>query len=141
MPESALLHTVGQRGRIALLWILVCGIGAACAGQSSRRDVPTLPETPSEYADQTLPRHATETGEPDGVAAADNTPDDNAITNDGATLGRVLFYDTRLSAIDSVSCASCHLQRLGFSYPRRFCVGFDCRLSRRHAMGMTDARY
>ena len=35
--------------------------------------------------------------------------------SDLATLGRVLFYDTNLSKDGSVSCASCHKQKLGFS--------------------------
>ncbi len=95
-----------------------------------------------EYTDAalTLPAHFTADG-PDGIAAADNTRDDNPTTNAGATLGRVLFYDTRLSANDSVSCASCHLQRHGFSDPRRLSVGFDGRSTRRHAMSLTNARY
>ena len=87
-----------------------------------------------------LPAHFTADG-PDGIAAADNTPDDNPVTDDGATLGRVLFYDTRLSANDSVTCASCHRQRHGFSDPRTFSVGFDGRSTRRHAMSLTNARY
>jgi len=141
MLESAPHHMV-ERVRTAFLAILVCGIGATGAGQSSRRDVPTLPDEPYEYTDAalTLPAHFTADG-PDGIAAADNTRDDNPTTNAGATLGRVLFYDTRLSANDSVSCASCHLQRHGFSDPRRFSVGFDGRSTRRHAMSLTNARY
>ena len=39
----------------------------------------------------------------------------NPITDAGATLGRVLFYDPRLSANDGTSCASCHRQSLGFA--------------------------
>ena len=58
------------------------------------------------------------------VAAFDNTPTNNAINNRMATLGRVLFYDKRLSINDTISCASCHIQASGFSDPRRFSVGF-----------------
>ena len=32
-----------------------------------------------------------------------------------ATLGRVIFYDTKLSADQTISCASCHKQELAFS--------------------------
>lgn len=39
----------------------------------------------------------------------------NVGSDDKATLGRVLFYDTRLSATNEVSCASCHKQELAFS--------------------------
>ncbi|HCR00209.1 MAG TPA: methylamine utilization protein, partial [Acidobacteria bacterium] len=68
-------------------------------------------------------------------------PASNPTTNAGATLGRVLFYDTRLSANDTVSCGSCHLQQHGFSDPRRYSLGFDGRSTRRHAMSLTNARY
>ena len=43
----------------------------------------------------------------------------NPITDAGATLGRVLFYDTSLSTTGTVSCASCHIQSLGLQRPRR----------------------
>ena len=39
----------------------------------------------------------------------------NPITNAGATLGRVLFYDPALSIDDTVACASCHQQANAFS--------------------------
>ena len=35
----------------------------------------------------------------------DNTPEDNPVTNDGATLGRVLFYDVRLSSANPARLA------------------------------------
>ena len=39
----------------------------------------------------------------------------NSITNDLATLGRVLFYDDKLSATGDISCASCHDQANSFA--------------------------
>jgi cytochrome c peroxidase len=39
------------------------------------------------------------------------------ITNTGATLGRVLFYDKRLSRNSTVSCSSCHQQAFAFGTP------------------------
>jgi cytochrome c peroxidase len=41
-----------------------------------------------------------------------------------ATLGRVLFYDRRLSRNRKVSCASCHQQSHAFADPRRLSRGF-----------------
>lgn len=41
----------------------------------------------------------------------------NPVTNEGATLGRVLFYDVALSIDNTVSCSSCHAQSHGFSDP------------------------
>lgn len=40
------------------------------------------------------------------------------INNARASLGRILFYDTRLSSNNEVSCATCHTQQAAFSDPR-----------------------
>ncbi len=40
-----------------------------------------------------------------------------------AVLGRVLFYDTRLSATGETSCSSCHSQAAAFGDPKRFSQG------------------
>ena len=71
----------------------------------------------------------------------DNTPDDNPLTDAGATLGRILFYDKRLSRNDTVACASCHDQKHGFSDPRRFSVGFEGGRTGRNAMGLVNLRF
>lgn len=39
----------------------------------------------------------------------------NPITDKGATLGRVLFYDKKLSSNNTISCSSCHQQANAFS--------------------------
>ncbi|HRG83455.1 MAG TPA: cytochrome c peroxidase [Chitinophagaceae bacterium] len=40
----------------------------------------------------------------------------NTITKDGFELGRKLFYDTRLSANNTISCGSCHIQTAAFTH-------------------------
>lgn len=40
---------------------------------------------------------------------------DNPLTEEGIELGRMLFYDVRLSGNNKISCASCHRQDLAFS--------------------------
>jgi cytochrome c peroxidase len=98
---------------------------------------PALPPTPYAYADAgvPLPPHFA------SAEAADNTPADNPITDAGAALGRVLFYDARLSANDGLSCAGCHLQSLGFSdFPVRS-VGFAGGFTRRHSPGLANGRF
>lgn len=47
------------------------------------------------------------------------------VDNDMATLGRVLFYDTRLSVNNSISCGSCHKQSIAFSDDMAFSKGFE----------------
>jgi len=94
-----------------------------------------LPDTSYEYANATLPAHF------QSARGLDNTPEDNPITDAGATLGRVLFYDTTLSANSTTSCSSCHRQQHAFSDPNRVSRGFDGRHTDRHAMNLTGLRY
>lgn len=49
-------------------------------------------------------------------------------------LGKALFYDPKMSANNSVSCASCHTQSAAFSDNARFSRGFDNRLTHRNSM-------
>lgn len=72
---------------------------------------------------------------------SDNTPIDNPITDAGATLGRVLFYDKKLSANGTISCASCHQAEHGFSDPNVLSEGFEGGHTRRHSMGIVNARF
>lgn len=89
------------------------------------------------YANPDLPNHFT-TGQ---VAGIDNTPNNNPVTDAGATLGRVLFYDVRLSANNTIACASCHLQENSFADPAAFSTGFEGGLTGRNSMGLANARY
>jgi len=75
------------------------------------------------------------------IVNQDNTPTNNRVTDAGATLGRVLFYDKRLSTNQTIACASCHQQTHGFSDARKFSVGFNGGLTGRNSMGLTQARY
>jgi cytochrome c peroxidase len=71
----------------------------------------------------------------------DNTPITNLTTDAGATLGRVLFYDNNLSANNTISCASCHIQSQGFSDNRTFSEGFENGLTGRNSMGLANSRF
>lgn len=51
-----------------------------------------------------------------------------------ATLGRVLFYDKKLSINESISCASCHKQDLGFADDVAFSEGFEGELTTRNSL-------
>ena len=95
-----------------------------------------LPWPPYDY-DEALPAHF----DTPAVRAMDNTPADNPITDAGATLGRVLFYDRSLSANFSVSCSSCHGQDSGFTDPATFSEGFEGGLTGRNSMSLANARF
>jgi len=91
----------------------------------------------SNYAAPVLPAYYDNT-----VADLDNSPANNAINDKIATLGRVLFYDKRLSINDTISCSSCHQQASGFDDPRRFSLGFSgASFTDAHAMRLGNIRY
>jgi cytochrome c peroxidase len=71
----------------------------------------------------------------------DTTPPGNPTTNAGATLGRVLFYDKRLSITNTAACSSCHEQARGFTLGTRFGVGAFGEQTRRNPMALANARY
>jgi len=96
-----------------------------------------LPATPYNYAEIALPPHFKEPN----ALKFDNTPQSNPITNDGATLGRALFYDTRLSASNTIACGSCHAQKNGFADPNRSSRGHQGGMTDRHAMNLVNLRY
>jgi cytochrome c peroxidase len=70
-----------------------------------------------------------------------NTPGTNAITDNGATLGRVLFYDKNLSINNTVACASCHKQASAFADPVAKSSGFNGGFTGRNSMSLIDAKY
>jgi len=96
-----------------------------------------LPSTFFAYANQQLPNYLLTPN----IVGQDNTPADNAVTDQGATLGRVLFYDKTLSLNKTVSCASCHKQELGFSDSAVLSKGFLGGLTARNSMSLVNARY
>jgi cytochrome c peroxidase len=97
-----------------------------------------IPEEQFDYINLNLPSHFTNdvAGQPlpTTINGLDNTPNDNPVTNEGATLGRVLFYDKSLSANGTIACASCHKQDKGFSDDAILSIGFDGGLTGRHSM-------
>ncbi|CAM1343352.1 cytochrome-c peroxidase [Tenacibaculum amylolyticum] len=81
------------------------------------------------YANQSIPNYITK----------DNTQG-NVITDIGATLGRVLFYDKNLSIDNTISCASCHQQENAFSDVAAFSEGVAGNTAR-HSMRLINARF
>src|SRR5262245_44874721 len=88
-------------------------------GPSTARTL-RLPDPQYRYAEINLPVHFKR----DAAQRFDNTPSDNPLTDQGAALGRVLFYDTRLSGNNTIACGSCHVQTHAFADPNRFSRGF-----------------
>jgi len=84
-----------------------------------------------EYSNQSVPNYITE----------DNTPNTNPITDAGATLGRVLFYDKNLSVNNTISCASCHKQAFAFGDTATVSIGWDGGTTGRHSPRLVNARF
>lgn len=100
-------------------------------------DVPMLPTKPHRYLDAKVPSYISATV----LESMDNTPEDNPITDAGAALGRVLFYDRQLSQNGTTACASCHPQEKAFSDPRQFSLGFESGNTNRNSMSLVNLRY
>lgn len=81
------------------------------------------------YANQTIPNYITK----------DNTTN-NVLTDAGATLGRVLFYDKKLSTNNTIACASCHKQEFAFSDTARASIGVNGTTGR-HSMRLINTRF
>lgn len=62
------------------------------------------------------------------------------ITDIGATLGRVLFYDKMLSVDGTISCASCHQQEHAFGDINELSIGVNG-ITGRHSMRLVNARF
>lgn len=104
--------------------------------------LPTLPVVPYIYRDEDLPLpYVYRLSSESVVPLWDTQPADNRTTNAGATLGRVLFYDKRLSITNTVSCATCHVQGRGFASSQRFDTGVLGIPLTRNSMALANARY
>ncbi len=60
------------------------------------------------------------------------------ITEEKFQLGRHLFYETKLSRNNTISCGSCHVQEKAFTDGRRFSVGLNGENTPRNAMSLTN---
>ncbi|MGL2985965.1 cytochrome-c peroxidase [Flavobacterium sp. RSSA_27] len=81
------------------------------------------------YQNQNVPSYITK----------DNTSG-NSITDKGATLGRVLFYDKNLSANNTISCSSCHKQANAFGDDAVASIGINGTTTR-HSMRLVNSRF
>ena len=68
-------------------------------------------------------------------------PPDNPMSLGKVELGRHLFYDKRLSADESMSCATCHRQEKAFTDGKARSEGIDGKLGGRSAMSLANAGY
>ncbi len=104
----------------------------AAVTQVLQLDLGQLPN----YASPTWPAHYDAL-----IRGQDNSAATNPVTDRGATLGRVLFHDRKLSINGTVSCASCHKQGEGFTDSAKLSVGFSGGTTATHSMRLANARF
>jgi cytochrome c peroxidase len=68
-------------------------------------------------------------------------PAENRITPAKVELGRHLFYEKRLSADQTMACATCHQQARAFTDGRRTAVGITGEPGKRNTMSLTNVGY
>ncbi len=88
------------------------------------------PASPVNYANQGKPAYITR----DNNAGA-------ALSNSKATLGRILFYDKKLSIDNTISCGSCHKQAFAFSDTATASSGVAGGKTGRHSMRLINTRF
>jgi len=104
------------------LLLLACALGGGWAGAAASRQA---------FFDWGLP----------SWLPRPYVPLDNPMTAQKVTLGRYLFYDTRVSLNGKESCATCHRQALAFTDGRKVSVGTTGQLHPRNAMSLVNVAY
>src|SRR5436190_3783090 len=66
-------------------------------------------------------------------AAGAYIPDANAMNDNTVALGKLLYFDPRLSKHRTLSCASCHMPSHGFADPSRTAHGVDGQVGARNS--------
>ena len=105
------------------LLLIVAVMGASLAAPITAQDVAPSPE-----------QLRTLLHLPEGVPLP-RIPATNPLTAAKVALGRALFYDLRLSANQTQSCASCHLQGLAFADGLALPTGSTGHVLKRNAQG------
>lgn len=106
-----------------LLSLCLLSMMMACQDDSFQTHIryPELPATTYDYSPKWGGMHSFMSGQTLGI------------TDAGATLGRVLFYDKILSINNTVSCGSCHHQANGFADQAKVSQGINHQVTDRNA--------
>jgi len=114
--------------RLTLISLSFLVVWISCEKDAFKTEIkyPTLPDVAYNYAPKWGGMHSQMAGQNIGI------------TDAGATLGRVLFYDKILSINNTVSCGSCHHQSIGFADGEKLSAGIDQQLTSRNAPSISN---
>lgn len=76
-----------------------------------------------------------------GVLPKMEHPADNLYSEAKKDLGKILFFDPRLSVSGQIACASCHEPQLGWGDGKRVANGHDRQTGKRNAMTILNTGY
>lgn len=123
---------VSRLKRVAAILFLL-GLGAG---------LPHAESGPEDEAPGITPRMLDEmTQLPGGIAALPPVASAAHTDNAEVELGKMLFFDKRLSLDNSISCATCHDPSKGFADGRRLAIGFGGKQLQRHSPTVLNAAY
>jgi cytochrome c peroxidase len=126
---------------LSLFWLAACQVDSSSSLSSLR---PKLPDTAYDYSLKMPPEFGPAFFQDsfiiiDFIGGIRINQANPPITNEGATLGRVLFYDPQLSINNRISCGSCHKQNLAFSDDVVGSEGFGGKITPRNSMAIVNA--
>jgi len=82
--------------------------------------------------------HVNESGKTEEIKNLIRDESRNNLSDKSVTLGRVLFYDKKLSINNTISCGSCHKQELAFADNVSFSAGFGNAFTTRNSMSILN---
>ena len=98
------------------------------------------PETPAAPAPETPAAPVAATSVPVGLPPLP-VPDDNAMTADKIELGKLLYFDKRLSKDGTIACATCHDPNKGWAERTATSTGIDGQVGGRNSPTVINAAY
>lgn len=124
------------------LWVVVVATGMALMVGCGRRSEQTTGKAPPIPKEGPLakPRSLSQVGLPVELTQK-VIPQDNPQTPEKVALGQKLFFDGRLSADDTVACATCHDPARAFTDGRPVSIGIHGRVGQRNAPTILNALY
>jgi cytochrome c peroxidase len=119
-----------------LLLALAVALTSASLTQQPPSKAPPIPEA----GPLAMPRPLKQVGLPLSAYGA-AMPADNQQTPEKIELGKLLFFDGRLSANGTVACSTCHDPARGFTDGRPASIGIDGRVGQRNAPTVLNAMF